>query len=301
MGEQPSITGVGGLALALRRTSASVHEFREESSWVFQALLIVGFAGLTGISAQVSFYLPFTTVPVTGQVFAVLLSGGALGLWRGALAQVVYVGLGALGLPWFAPAAAGAAPFSTGGYAVIVGDSGGFILGFIVAAAFVGWAIDRSEPRSFSTNLAFLLSGVGIVYAIGALQFHLVTGFGWPSTTLYAVLPFVPGDILKAVLCALVLLPLVPLSAARAGPAAPALRRRDYLAIAALVASVWLLVPLAWTLAVQLAPGIVPPSVILGYYLLASSVSTAAVLAAIGLRVRVRRALAASPSGRSST
>src|SRR3972149_3349650 len=79
----------------------SFFKWRYESGFANKIILALGFACLTGLLAQLRFYLPYTPVPVTGQVFAVLLSGVILGKWYGGLDQGVYAGIGVVGIPWF--------------------------------------------------------------------------------------------------------------------------------------------------------------------------------------------------------
>src|SRR3972149_4985549 len=86
--------------------------------------LSFAFAAFTGVCAQVRFYLPFTPVPVTGQVFAVLLCGVLLGPAFGAFSQLLYIALGVAGGPWFVLGP--------------VGPTGGYIVGFVLAPAIVG-------------------------------------------------------------------------------------------------------------------------------------------------------------------
>src|SRR5579862_4155659 len=104
------------------------------------AIWVVAFSLVTAACAQVSFHLPFTPVPITGQTFAVLLSGAVLGWRRGFLCQVAYLAEGAAGLPVFADGAGSALH--------LVGPSGGFLLCFPLAAALVGYLVEEGAGRS---------------------------------------------------------------------------------------------------------------------------------------------------------
>lgn len=169
-----------------------------EAGFAYKFLLAFFFAGLTGIGAQIKIYLPFTPVPITGQVFFVLLTGVILGRYAG-LSQGLYVVLGAAGMPWFAPKA-GMPAFSNGGLGVITGVTGGYIIGFVVAAATIGYFVEKYvSSRRTAFQLCLLLFGVAIIYALGALQLSIILGTGFQKTMLMAVLPFIPGDIIKAV------------------------------------------------------------------------------------------------------
>lgn len=172
----------------------------------YKVLLALGFAGLTGLAAQLRLPLPFTPVPITMQVFVVLLSGVVLGRWYGGLSQGLYLGLGVGGVPWFQGFTSGF-PLFTGGY----------ILGFVAAAFIVGWFTDRFLwARSYSGQLSLMLVGVGVIYALGALQLGLVYTLITPRidpvqlALLTGVLPFIPGDVAKAVLAASVATAIAP-------------------------------------------------------------------------------------------
>lgn len=273
------------VARRLRHVRRSVYDFREEAGWVYRVALVFGFAAFTGICAQISFPLPFTPVPVTAQVFAVLLAGSVLGRWLGPASQAIYLGLGALGVPWFAPSA-GAPWFSLGGWAALVGVTGGYLVGFLLASAAVGWTLDRGlQRRTFSGNLLVLLLGVGIIYLAGAVQFAAVTGSGLTTTLLYGVVPFVPGDMLKAVVAASVLVVTLP-SSGRSGEAEAEPSRlagQDYAAVVGVVAVTWSIAGVIWG-----SPGV--PRDLVAYYTLAAGVCTMAAVSALALR----RALARS-------
>jgi biotin transport system substrate-specific component len=189
---------------------------RYEMDFAYKLGAALIFAALTGLMAQVRIYLPFTPVPITGQVFPALLAGFVLGKWYGGLSQLLYAGLGGLGIAWFAPKDGNAA-FSSGGVEVLMGPTGGYITGFIVAAFLIGYLTDTYvRARQLVPQLVIMLGGVTIIYAMGAIQFYNfaksnpplqswvmnslgTTTFGFRETLAAAVLPFIPGDILKAV------------------------------------------------------------------------------------------------------
>ncbi len=270
----------------LARVSESAFRFREEAELWRATVLVLGFAGLTGLAAQVSFSLPFTPVPVTGQVFAVLLAGAALGRRLGPLSQAVYVGLGALGLPWFA--SSGAAPFSVGGWSVVVGASGGYLIGFIVASALVGLTVDRAmERRSFTSNLLALYGGLGVIYLFGAVQLAIVAGLSARDAVLYGVLPFLPLDMLKCVLAALAILPLVPPlrePSGRPSDSTSRIRPRDYGLFLLTLAFLWCVAALVASY------GSATP-LLLDWYVLAAAAGTGCAVGALAIRAAVWRAL----------
>lgn len=149
-------------------------------------LLTVLFAVLTGVCAQLRVYLPFTPVPVTGQVFGVLLSGALLG-GLGAASQLLYVVLGLAGVPWFVLGP--------------LGPTGGYIAGFVLAPV----VIDAAGRGSSRFGLALgLASGVLVIYLLGTVQFVAFTGTPPLEALRYAVFPFIPFDLVKAAAALLV-------------------------------------------------------------------------------------------------
>jgi biotin transport system substrate-specific component len=167
-------------------------------SVVRDVVAVVGFALLTAGAAQVSFSLGFTPVPISGQTFAVLLAGGALGSQLGAASQLLYVAMGAIGLPFYTDA--------QGGWEVATGSTAGYLVGFIVAAYAVGWLAERGQDRQLATSITAFVAGSVIIYVLGVawlaydLNVPITAEFGEPSAIAYGVTPFVVGDILKAVL-----------------------------------------------------------------------------------------------------
>ena len=124
-------------------------KWRYELEFVHKILLSLCFACLTGLFAQIRLFTPWTPVPITGQVFAVILAGVILGRWGG-ISQIMYVGLGITGIPWFAG-------FNSG-ILYLTGPTGGYIIGFIIAAFFIGFIVDRYiQSRKFTGMLALML------------------------------------------------------------------------------------------------------------------------------------------------
>ncbi len=151
-------------------------------------LLVVGYAALTGLSAQVAYYIN-PAVPITGQTFAVLLSGAALGSRRGMASMLVYLGAGIAGLPVFAPS--GAIPDASRGY----------LIGFVLAAAIVGYLVERGWGRNPLKLLGAMFLGEVAIYAAGLpwLAFY-VPG---DKVLEWGLTPFIPGDAIKMVMAAL--------------------------------------------------------------------------------------------------
>ena len=165
---------------------------------VRDVLLVVGFALLTAAAAQIEIQLGFTPVPLTGQTFAVLLSGAVLGMRRGALSQLVYWMAGLTGLPFYSGGA--------GGWKSGTGATLGYLVGFIVAAGAIGYLAEKKQDRNFATSLPAMLLGSTLIYTCGAawLTTYLNIGFATGETNAIAlgVAPFLVGDVIKALLAA---------------------------------------------------------------------------------------------------
>lgn len=166
------------------------------SALLYDAALVLGGSLFIALSAQIAVQLPFSPVPVTGQTLAVLLVGALLGSRRGALAVLAYIAEGLAGLPVFAGGAAGLAR--------LAGPTGGYLIGFVVAAYVVGLLAERGWDRRFGTTVAAMTLGNGVIYAIGATWLAVFVGGAAQAWSL-GVLPFLPGDALKIILAAVLL------------------------------------------------------------------------------------------------
>jgi biotin transport system substrate-specific component len=163
--------------------------------WLADAALIAVTSWLTALGAQLAVPLPWTPVPLTGQTFAVLLSGALLGARRGFLAQALYLAQGAAGLPFFAGGA--------GGPAVFAGPTAGYLVAFPFAAALTGALAERGWDRRFFTTVAAMLLGSTVIFALGLIG--LARFVPAPALLSTGLLPFLPGDVVKASLAALAL------------------------------------------------------------------------------------------------
>jgi len=182
------------------------HDFfkwRSGSGFVNKLILAVGFACLTGILAQLRFYLPYTPVPVTGQVFAVLLSGVVIGKWYGGMSQGLYALIGAAGVPWF-----------TGGKAgpeILMGITGGYLLGFIAASLIIGWFMDEyKRSRSLAGILGIMMLGILVIYVFGVVQLSIVLGLNAGKAIELGALPFIGVDIYKALIASAIAMAILP-------------------------------------------------------------------------------------------
>lgn len=166
-------------------------------SIVRDAALVVGYAAFIGLFAQISFHLPFTPVPFTGQTFAVLLGAATLGWSRAALGSLLYAVAGVAGVPWFAG--------GTSGMHVALGPDFGYILSYVIVSIVVGRLAQSGMDRRLVGTVATMVLGSLLIYAVGvpwlALSLHLSA---FKAFSL-GMLPFLPGDAFKLMLAAAIL------------------------------------------------------------------------------------------------
>ncbi len=163
-------------------------------SLAWKLVLVLAGSALISLAAQIRIPLPFSPVPVTGQTFAVLLVAAALGR-LGIASVLAYLAEGALGLPVFAGGATG--------LAYMGGPTGGYLVGFVLAAVIVGAAAEREWDRRLPTALLVMFLGEIAIYACGVAwlaRFPLSVS-PWQA----GLFPFIPGDLFKMVLAALAL------------------------------------------------------------------------------------------------
>lgn len=187
----------------LDQLKSKFFEWRRGLGILQSLLLALAYACLTGVMAQTSFCLPWTPVPITGQTFAVLLGAVLLGRWGG-VSQVIYTAVGVAGLPWFAG--------WKGGLAAIAGSTGGYLIGFIFAAFFVGYFVEKYQRSKTYIGLAVLMLSANFifVYGFGLAQLYLWLSFvkgssiGIQYLLSIGVLPFIIGDTMKILAAAAV-------------------------------------------------------------------------------------------------
>ena len=155
-------------------------------------VLVVAGALIVAACAQV--FIPTLPIPFTGQTFGVLLVGGALGFRRGALALLLYLVIGSIGLPVFAQ--------GTSGLAKIMGASGGYLIGFVVAAALVGRLAELGWDRRIGGSLAAMAIGTAVIYAIGVPWLKLTTGMPWETAVTEGMTKFLIWDAAKLAVAA---------------------------------------------------------------------------------------------------
>ena len=158
---------------------------------VRDAVLVLGGAAFVGLLAQLSIPLSFTPVPLTLGTFAVLLTGAALGPVRGALSIGIYMVAGMAGMPWFAGQSSG------WGF-----PSFGYIIGFVLAGALVGWLASRGGDRTPLRTAGTMVLGNLVIYAVGVPYLMGATGMDLATGIEKGVVPFLIGDAIKIVIAA---------------------------------------------------------------------------------------------------
>lgn len=157
-------------------------------------VLVAAGVALTALSAQVQFYVPGNPVPFTGQTAAVLLTGAALGSRLGLLSMLLYVALGAIGLPIYTA--------GDSGIERLLGVTGGYLVGFVVAATVVGWLAERSWDRTLPRAVLLMILGNLVIYAIGVPVLALAAPMSAADAIQDGALAFVASDALKIAIAA---------------------------------------------------------------------------------------------------
>lgn len=186
----------GGLGRGLRRplTLGDLVPQPRVAPAARDILLVLGGAALTAVAAQLAITLPWSPVPYTFQTAAVLLVGTALGVRRGGAAMALYVLAGAIGLPVYADGAAGVGQ--------LFGFTGGYLVGFILAALMVGRLAELGWDRSGPRAAGLMLAGTLLIYAVGVPVLALTTGMDLPTALYRGAGVFLPWDIAKVVVAA---------------------------------------------------------------------------------------------------
>lgn len=169
-------------------------ETKNNKTKTLQLVTCALFAAIIAVSAQVALPLP-TNVPITLHTFGVALCAAVGGSMLGTVSTSVYVLLGAVGLPVFS--------MMRGGFAVLVGPTGGFLIGFIPMAFFCGISC-----KNFAFKMGFSVIGLIICYLCGALQYCLIAQIGFIESVAAVVLPFMLKDVLSIVAAQLMAIPI---------------------------------------------------------------------------------------------
>ena len=166
--------------------SANTHDNKKAPTAVKDLVFTAMFTALIAVCSIIS--IPIGEVPVTLQTFAICLAAAMLGWKRGTLSVFVYILLGAVGVPIFAG--------MKGGVGVLVGPTGGYIIGFLLTALAVGFAADRWRRKALPLTIAMAV-GVLLCYVVGTVWFMAVTEMGLGESLLLCVVPFLIPDAVK--------------------------------------------------------------------------------------------------------
>lgn len=170
--------------------------FPHAAIWLRDLSMIVIGALFVAVLAQIEIPLPFTPVPITGQTFGVLIVGASLGSKRGAASLALYLALGAFGLPFFAGGAHG--------LSIVIGATGGYLIGFVMAVYVIGLLAERGLERSARTSFIPFLVGTIIIYACGVTRLAFVLG-SFSKAITAGLFPFLIGDAIKIIAASLAL------------------------------------------------------------------------------------------------
>jgi biotin transport system substrate-specific component len=171
------------------------------SSRARHLVLVIAGALLIYLTAQVSLRLPDNPVPITGQTFGVLLVGGALGFRRGLLATLLYIAIGVIGVPAFAEHKAGLGIIaSVQNGQIVLGATGGYLIGFVVASALVGRLAELGWDRTVLGGVAAMIAGNVVLYVIALPWLAMAVGYSASQTLAKGLEPFLIGDTIKLLL-----------------------------------------------------------------------------------------------------
>lgn len=167
------------------------------TSVIADTLLVTGGAVFIALVAQLAFYLPFTPVPVTGLTFGVLVTGAAMGSVRGVLATLLYVLAGVAGAPVYANARFGIDE--------LLGVTGGYLVGSVLAAALIGYLAEKAWDRKVISAVPAMLLGEVVLFTVGVGWLMVVLDVGLGEGLALGFVPFVIGEVVKLVAAGLLL------------------------------------------------------------------------------------------------
>jgi biotin transport system substrate-specific component len=169
-----------------------INEIAKDCSWFKQAAIVLGASIIIALCAPISIHLPFTPVPIGVQAQVILFISCLLGSKRAVMTVLAFLFQGAIGLPVFAG--------GTGGAHILAGPTGGYLLGYLIAAFITGHLMERMVRCTPSKAFAAMGLGNLVIYLFGILWLSRYTG--WESVFILGVLPFLVGDLLKLIFAA---------------------------------------------------------------------------------------------------
>jgi biotin transport system substrate-specific component len=193
---------VGNALASYRIARKQAWQWRNELTWMEKLGLSLGMACLIGLLAQVRIPLPFTPVPVTGQTFGVLLAAIVLGQGWGAVSIAFYLAIGIAGVPWFNG--------MVGGVQALAGPTGGYLVGFMLAALFLGYFVNKfAKTRNYWVLLGLMLfADFVLIFGPGLLQLNLWlnlvshNSINFTQLLSLGLVPFIIGDVVKVIAAA---------------------------------------------------------------------------------------------------
>lgn len=194
----------------LHEMQYSWYNWRSNASTTTMILLSFLVACFTGLMAQVTIAVPWSPVLITFQTFAVLTAGVLLGGKYGGFSMILYAVLGIIGMPWFTN--------MNHGLSFIFAASGGYIIGFIIAATFLGYVFDHFVNARKATQSVILMSIAnfvciyipGIIGLYNAVLVKTGTALTFPELLLMGVIPFIVGDLIKIALASGIAISILP-------------------------------------------------------------------------------------------
>ncbi|GFP76163.1 biotin transporter BioY [Clostridium fungisolvens] len=153
------------------------------------------FATLISVFGYISIPLPFSPVPLTGQTLMIMLVGCVLTPLQAGLSLITFIFMGIIGLPVFSGGASG--------IGVIIGSNGGYLMGFLIGSVVIS-LIKNKNSSILSMISANIIGGIVVVYILGVLWLSYITGMGVYRAFIVGALPFIIGDLIKAVVAAIV-------------------------------------------------------------------------------------------------
>ncbi len=168
------------------------------SSALTQVLFVAAGVAFISLLAQIAIPVPGSPVPVTGQTLAVLLIGTTYGARLGVLTFATYLLAGVAGAPIFAPSATSA----NHGIDRLIGATGGYLVGMLIASLVLGYLADRKADQKFRTSFPALLLGDAIIFTFGLLWLQQTLDLSWAKTIAAGFTPFILGEAIKIAITA---------------------------------------------------------------------------------------------------
>ena len=160
-----------------------------------QMVLIALMTAVTCVLGPLSIPLPFSPVPISLTNFAIFLAIFVLGMKSGTISFIIYLLLGAIGVPVFSS--------FRGGFQVLAGPTGGYLIGFIFLALIMGFALDHFDRKLVPTIIGMII-GMAVCYAFGTVWLAKLLSLSFKEGLMMGVIPYLPGDAAKIIIAAIV-------------------------------------------------------------------------------------------------